>query len=88
MTKQPLSKWDKRYQGQDLASVQPFAALQANAALLPKAGNALDLACGLGANALYLAGLGWQVDAIDSSEVVISQLVQYAKQHQQNRSRG
>src|SRR5579872_3307932 len=34
-------------------------------------GRALDLACGPGRNALYLAGLGWQVTAVDRSPVAI-----------------
>jgi tellurite methyltransferase len=34
-------------------------------------GRALDLACGAGRNALYLAGLGWRVVAVDSSPTAI-----------------
>ena len=34
-------------------------------------GRALDLACGEGRNALWLAGLGWQVDAVDWSQVAL-----------------
>jgi SAM-dependent methyltransferase len=37
-------------------------------------GRALDIACGAGRNALYLAKLGWQVTAIDASEVAIRHL--------------
>lgn len=32
-------------------------------------GRALDLACGLGDNAIQLAEMGWQVDAVDVSDV-------------------
>jgi tellurite methyltransferase len=39
--------------------------------LLPP-GRALDLASGAGRNALYLAGCGWQVTAVDSSPVAIA----------------
>lgn len=38
-------------------------------------GTAIDLACGAGRNALYLAQLGWQVTAVDGSEKAI-ELVQ------------
>jgi SAM-dependent methyltransferase len=35
-------------------------------------GRALDLACGEGQNAIWLASLGWEVRAIDYSEVAIA----------------
>src|SRR5579862_6819374 len=38
---------------------------------MPRPGRALDLACGAGRNALYLAELGWQVVAVDSSRAAI-----------------
>jgi SAM-dependent methyltransferase len=41
--------------------------------LLPP-GRALDLACGRGRNALYLAALGWQVTAVDSNPAAIAAL--------------
>ena len=37
-------------------------------------GDALDLACGAGRNALHLASLGWHVTAVDSSAVAIAQV--------------
>jgi SAM-dependent methyltransferase len=48
------------------------------AELLP-AGKALDLACGAGRNALYLAGLGWRVTAVDRSWVALWLLSQRAE---------
>src|SRR5689334_10800703 len=37
-------------------------------------GRALDLACGAGRNAIYLARLGWRVTAIDASATAIRRL--------------
>lgn len=45
-----------------------------NTEFLPTQGRALDIACGSGANALFLADLGMQVDAWDISDVVVSHL--------------
>lgn len=42
---------------------------------------ALDLACGLGQNAFYLATKGFVVDAWDSSSVAIKKVQDYAQQH-------
>ncbi len=39
---------------------------------------AADIACGNGRNALYLARHGWQVDAIDISEVALGQVARSA----------
>src|ERR1700730_10322437 len=46
----------------------------------PNAGMALDLAAGLGRHALWLAARGWQVSAVDVSEVAIAKLGQSACQ--------
>lgn len=42
-----------------------------NRGLIPSKGKALDLGCGPGRNALYLAELGFEVDAVDFSEEAI-----------------
>jgi 2-polyprenyl-3-methyl-5-hydroxy-6-metoxy-1,4-benzoquinol methylase len=52
----------------------PAQVLLNNLHLLPATGSALDLACGLGANALLLASHGLQVEAWDSSAVAITKL--------------
>ena len=69
------SKWDVIYSQK---SVLPRAclALEQNQHLLPTKGDALDLACGQGGNALLLAEHGLNVSAWDSSEVAIMQLAQ------------
>ncbi len=68
-----IEKWNERYrQGfDDLPVPLPFF-VNAVAELTP--GQALDLACGLGRHSTYMADRGWQVTAIDASQVAISQL--------------
>ena len=63
--------WDRRYAGvENLWSAKPNRFLVAEVEDLP-AGRALDLACGEGQNAIWLAGLGWDVVGVDFSEVAI-----------------
>lgn len=79
-----LKKWNEAYQDADIATAVPAQVLLENEYLLPKKGDALDLACGRGGNALYLARLkssDLQVDAIDVSPVVLDKLKKYTAQH-------
>lgn len=71
-------KWDRRYENADK---EPRAAtvLKDNLQLLPTTGTALDLACGLGGNALLLAEQGLQTEAWDISPVAIEKLAERAK---------
>jgi SAM-dependent methyltransferase len=64
------TRWDGRHAaaGPDLAP-EPPAALHGNAELVPTAGTALDVACGRGAVAVWLAERGLRVDAVDVSPV-------------------
>jgi len=64
--------WDKRYAAvENLWATRPNRFLVAEVAgLVP--GRALDLACGEGQNAIWLASLGWEVTAVDYSEVAIA----------------
>ena len=60
--------WNTRYAGSELVwSAGPNQWVESELATLPP-GRALDLACGEGRNALWLAGLGWQVTASDFAE--------------------
>jgi 2-polyprenyl-3-methyl-5-hydroxy-6-metoxy-1,4-benzoquinol methylase len=64
--------WDQRY-----ASVENLWAVKPNRFLVAEArelepGRALDLACGEGQNAIWLASLGWDVVGVDYSEVAIA----------------
>lgn len=72
-------KWDDVYRQN---SVVPAAAavLTENRFLLPVQGAALDLACGLGANALFLAECGLQVQAWDISPVALEALQRNASE--------
>ncbi len=70
-------KWDGVYSD---GLQQPVAcqALAENRFLLPKQGMALDLACGVGGNALLLAEFGLTTQAWDISGVALSRLQQNA----------
>lgn len=70
-------KWDARYR--DTAERPPARVLVENVHLLPPQGRALDLACGLGANALVLATHGLETLAWDSSAVAIERLRSLAR---------
>ena len=78
--------WDRKYEEglPSLTKPDPFF-VSAYERLVdgsfPNAGIALDLAAGLGRHALWLADRGWQVSAVDVSEVAIGKLSQAAGQH-------
>jgi SAM-dependent methyltransferase len=60
--------WDQRYAGQQQWSSGPNALIAGLLGGLPP-GDAVDLAAGEGRHALWLAGLGWGVTAVDFSAV-------------------
>jgi SAM-dependent methyltransferase len=63
--------WDDRYRSSELIwGIAPNRWVEQELAGLP-AGRALDVACGEGRNALWLAALGWQVTAVDFSPVAL-----------------
>jgi SAM-dependent methyltransferase len=69
-----LPDWNARYAAASAADALPARVLSEFAHLLPAQGRALDLACGLGANAQLLARRGLRVDAWDGAEVAIERL--------------
>ena len=71
-------KWDRAYSGSSEHKPEPAEVLAENAHMLPAKGQALDLACGLGGNALFLARRGFKVSAWDISPVAIAHLVALA----------
>ncbi|ROR99016.1 methyltransferase family protein [Sinobacterium caligoides] len=72
------AKWDARYQ-QPREQPTAAAVLRQHHQQLPASGRALDLACGLGGNALLLAAHGLSVDGWDLSPVGLAQLEQFAE---------
>jgi len=67
-------KWDAIYQKAADDEYSAVRVLQENQHLLPKDGSALELACGMAANAAFLAQHGLNTTAWDISEVVIERL--------------
>lgn len=76
MTEADRDKWNARYRGSGggpVGAPNPLL-LEWLPALAPVSSprRALDVACGLGRHALYLARCGWHVDAMDISEVALA----------------
>ena len=75
-------KWNATYQNispNKTLNIDPCKVLKDFPHILPKQGRALDLACGMGANAFLLASLGLSVDAVDISQVAIDKVTELAK---------
>src|SRR4051794_25845689 len=71
-------QWDDRYaESHRIWSGNPNVALVAEIAGLPP-GRALDLGCGEGADAVWLARQGWQVTAADISPVALVRAAEHA----------
>lgn len=72
--------WDERYAGSDRVwSGKPNQRLVEQVADLTP-GTALDVACGEGGDALWLAARGWQVTAVDVSEVALAKVAAHAEE--------
>jgi tellurite methyltransferase len=74
----PRERWNRRYAERGVSAFPeaPAQWLVENRAVLSSTDGrrALDVACGDGRNAAYLAQLGFDVDAVDISDVVIATL--------------
>ncbi len=71
--------WNRKYASPDfLWSTEPNRFLVAEVEGLSP-GRALDLACGEGRNAVWLAQRGWQVTAVDFSEVALAKAKRLAQ---------
>lgn len=72
-----IQGWDERYRNkrrpqEDFAASATKLVVETAERLTP--GDALDLACGTGRNALWLAERGWRVKAVDGSAAAIESL--------------
>jgi len=73
-----LQEWDARYRSGGVAFDAPTPLIvEIAAALMP--GRAIDIACGAGRNAIYLAQHGWRVTAVDGSAAALETLRQRAQ---------
>lgn len=74
-------EWDERYAAaQQIFSGRPNTVLVAEVADLTP-GRALDVGCGEGADAVWLASRGWHVTAIDVSQVALERAGQRAREN-------
>lgn len=80
MSSHDRDKWNRKYQYTEQDTGSPAIVLSENRYLLPARGKALDLACGLGANAVELAKSGLEVHAWDISEIALEKLEHKALQ--------
>ncbi len=75
MSQQDQKKWDEKYRKKSellrpreaSMNIQKFVEKS-------KGAKALDLACGAGRNTIYLAKLGYEIDALDIAEVALEAL--------------
>lgn len=74
-----MNKWDQRYLDATAPGGVSFV-LREFEYLLPRSGDALDIACGLGGDALFLAQRGLAVQAWDASRVAIDKLGGFARE--------
>ena len=76
---QASAEWDERYaSAEQVWSGRPNASLIAEVAEL-RPGRALDVGCGEGADAVWLAQRGWEVTALDVSKVALERAARHAR---------
>ena len=74
-------RWDDRHMAADDADLAPSQFLVEYEARLPRDGRVLDLACGRGRNAVWLARRGFRVDAVDFSSIALAKAMTLAARH-------
>ena len=78
MSKQDRIKWNQRYAEDSYHKNNPVTLVEDWLARIP-VGRALDVACGAGRNAIFLAQAGYRVDAVDISAEGLKQARQKAE---------
>jgi SAM-dependent methyltransferase len=79
VTDEVQAEWDRRYADSErMWSGQPNGALMAEVAGLT-AGSVLDVGCGEGADAIWLASNGWDVTALEISGVALERAEAHAR---------
>ncbi len=75
--------WEASYKVDDVATfgIEPNPTIQERCPLFTKSGKVLDVGCGEGTNAIFLAQKGFVVDAFDISESGIKKLKQLASKN-------
>lgn len=81
MSRSDTDKWNTIHQSNKHHQQSPAKILVDYEHLLPESGSALDIACGIGANAIRLAQHGLETAAWDISEQAINKLDEYTYKH-------
>lgn len=71
--------WEQKFLSRPDSQLPPETILIEDAAFFKEKGSVLDLACGDGRNALFLAGNGFEVTAVDFSEAALNRLKRFAE---------
>lgn len=72
--------WNERFKIRKLTIMQHEKCLEEDIKYFSPTGNVLDIACGDGRNAIYLAELGYDVHAIDFSKEALIRLNYFCKE--------
>lgn len=83
-TNSKADKWNSIYSQQDCTHAKASRVVIENSYLLPASGRALDLACGIGGNAILLALNNLTVDAWDISSAALEKLNLYSQKNNLN----
>ncbi|GEL19049.1 class I SAM-dependent methyltransferase [Pseudonocardia asaccharolytica] len=81
MSRADRERWDARHAALDPGTPAPPAALGGRLDLLPPGGRALELACGRGVVAVWLARHGFAVEAVDVSGAGLDAGARLAERH-------